>query len=247
MKQEVNDKVHSILYSGLHSVLQGKQLIAFDLDGTLIDSVPDLAAAVALTLNELGLSEPSEAEVRDWVGNGAPILVERALMWALKTAPEPAFQERAFQAFMAHYGAAPNALTTLYSGVRETLQALHDNGLKLVLITNKPARFIEPILNHFELLDYFALCIGGDSLPEKKPHPLPLLHAADTCQILPAECVMVGDSRHDIAAGRAAGFTTLALPYGYNHGEPIEQSQPDLVLSSLTELLMTAPHATRTA
>ncbi|MCH4812139.1 phosphoglycolate phosphatase [Vreelandella neptunia] len=247
MKQEGNDKVHSILYSGLHSVLQGKRLIAFDLDGTLIDSVPDLAAAVSRTLNELDLDEPSEAEVRDWVGNGAPMLVERALTWALQTAPESAFQERAFQTFMAHYGAAPNALTTLYPGVRQTLRALHDNGLTLVLITNKPARFIEPILNHFELLDYFTLCIGGDSLSEKKPHPLPLLHAADTYQISTSECVMVGDSRHDIAAGKTAGFTTVALPYGYNHGEPIEDSHPDLVLSSLTELLMTVPHATRTA
>jgi len=237
----------SELDSELHTVLQGKRLIAFDLDGTLIDSVPDLAAAVALTLSELGLREPSESEVRNWVGNGAPVLVERALTWALQTAPESAFQARAFQAFMAHYGAASNALTTLYPGVRETLQALHEYGLTLVLITNKPERFIEPILKHFGLLDYFTLCIGGDSLAEKKPHPLPLLHAADSCRILPSECVMVGDSRHDIAAGKAAGFTTLALPYGYNHGEPIEQSQPDLVLASLTELLMTAPHATRTA
>ena len=239
--------VHSIRYSDLHSALQGKRLIAFDLDGTLIDSVPDLAAAVAHAHRQLELREPSEVEVRDWVGNGAPVLVERALTWALKAAPAPALLKRGYDAFMAYYGAASHALTTLYPGVTQALKALHRHGLILVLITNKPERFIEPLLSHFELLGYFTLCIGGDSLAEKKPHPLPLLHAADAWQIPPAECVMVGDSRHDIAAGKAAGFTTVALPYGYNHGEPIEVSRPDLVLSSLTELLLTVPHATRTA
>lgn len=235
------------MYSNLHPILQDKRLIAFDLDGTLIDSVPDLAAAVARTLSELDLRVPNEAKVRDWVGNGAPVLVERALTWALQTAPELALQTRAFNAFMVHYGAAPNTLTTLYPGVKEALQALHKEGLTLVLITNKPERFIEPLLEHFNLLTFFTLWVGGDSLAKKKPDPLPLLHAANMCQIPPAECVMVGDSRHDMAAGKAAGFATLALPYGYNHGEPIEQSQPDLVITSLTELLMPAPHATRTA
>lgn len=238
-------KVHSIHYSELHTVLQGKRLIAFDLDGTLIDSVPDLAAAVARTLCELDLPEPSEAEVRDWVGNGAPVLMERALTWALQTSPEPSLQQRAYDVFMAHYGAAPNTLTMLYPGVQQTLEVLQQHGLTLVLITNKPERFIEPLLSHFELQNYFTLWLGGDSLDEKKPHPLPLLHAAQRCQIPPAECVMVGDSRHDIAAGKAAGFTTLALPYGYNHGEPIKNSHPDLVLSSLTELLITAPQLTQ--
>lgn len=246
-QQKGQKKVHSTHSPTLHSALKGKRLIAFDLDGTLIDSVPDLAVAVAGALNELGLPQPNELEVRDWVGNGAPVLVERALTWTLQAAPEPELQERAYNAFMGHYGAAPNTLTTLYPGVQQTLQALHTYGLTLVLITNKPERFIEPLLSHFKLLEYFTLWIGGDSLAEKKPHPLPLLHAAKACQVSPAECVMVGDSRHDIAAGKAAGFTTLALPYGYNHGEPIEESDPDQVLTSLTELLMTAPQATRTA
>ena len=233
-------QVPTMDYTERHAVLQGKQLIAFDLDGTLIDSVPDLAAAVARTLVELGMPAPNEKEVRDWVGNGAPVLVERALTWALKAAPEPALLKRGYDLFMEHYGAAPNTLTTLYPGVKQALQSLDQQGLTLVLITNKPERFIEPLLSHFELLDYFTLCIGGDSLPEKKPHPLPLLHAAQHCKVPPEACVMVGDSRHDIAAGKAAGFTTLALPYGYNHGEPIESSCPDLVLSSLSELLTSA-------
>lgn len=221
----------------MHTILQGKRLIAFDLDGTLIDSVPDLAVAVQNALNEVGLTAPSEEHVRDWVGNGAPVLVERALTWATEQAPDQALQANAYDAFMRHYSAAPNALTQLYPGVQSTLKALHEKGYALVLITNKPERFIAPILSHFELLPLFALCLGGDTLDEKKPSPLPLLHAAQTLDIPPSASVMVGDSRHDIAAGKAAGFTTVALPYGYNHGEPIAQSQPDLLISSLLALI----------
>lgn len=221
----------------MHTILQDKRLIAFDLDGTLIDSVPDLTVAVQSALTEVGLTAPSEELVRDWVGNGAPMLVERALTWAIEQAPAQVLQATAYDAFMRHYSAAPNALTQLYPGVQPTLNALHQQGYKLVLITNKPERFITPILSHFELLPLFTLCLGGDSLAEKKPSPLPLLHAAQTLDIPPSASVMVGDSRHDIAAGKAAGFTTVALPYGYNHGEPIAQSQPDLLISSLLALI----------
>lgn len=221
----------------MHSILQGKRLIAFDLDGTLIDSVPDLAVAVQASLQEVALPIPSEHDVRDWVGNGAPVLVERALTWAVGAPPGLALQSAAYEAFMRHYAAAPNALTQLYPGVKSALNALHSAGYQLVLITNKPARFIPPILGHFELLPLFELCLGGDSVAEKKPSPMALLHAAQQLEIGASASVMVGDSRHDIAAGKAAGFTTIALPYGYNHGEPIQQSQPDLLIDSLTELI----------
>lgn len=221
----------------MHTILQGKRLIAFDLDGTLIDSVPDLAVAVQQALHEVGLAKPSESLVRDWVGNGAQVLVERALTWALNMAPEAELQQSAYDAFMRHYGAAPNALTALYPGVSEALHALHEAGFVLALITNKPERFIAPILSHFDLLALFTATVGGDSLAEKKPSPMPLIHVAQTLDIAPSESVMVGDSRHDIAAGKAAGFATVALPYGYNHGEPIEQSHPDLLVASLRELM----------
>ncbi|WAM49722.1 phosphoglycolate phosphatase [Vreelandella venusta] len=220
----------------MHAILQGKRLIAFDLDGTLIDSVPDLAIAVQRSLSDVGLPAPSEEHVRDWVGNGAQVLIERALTWALADAPGQVLLTTAYEAFMRHYGAAPNALTRLYPGVRTALHDLHKAGYLLVLITNKPERFIAPILSHFDLLSLFTLCIGGDTLAEKKPSPLPLLHATQQLDISPSASVMVGDSRHDIAAGKAAGFTTVALPYGYNHGEPIEHSQPDVIISSLLAL-----------
>ncbi|MGP8290071.1 phosphoglycolate phosphatase [Vreelandella zhanjiangensis] len=221
----------------MHAILHGKRLVAFDLDGTLIDSVPDLAVAVQLALGKLDLPLPTEERVRDWVGNGAPVLVERALTWALGHQPEENFQARALDAFMEYYAAAPNALTTLYPGVKTALEALHRAGFTFALITNKPEQFIKPILEHFGLLEWFSLWVGGDTLAEKKPSPLPLLYIAKACNVAPSECLMVGDSRHDIEAGKAAGFATLALPYGYNHGDPIELSQPDVVLSSLLALL----------
>ncbi|WP_417339108.1 phosphoglycolate phosphatase [Halomonas kashgarensis] len=214
--------------------------MAFDLDGTLIDSVPDLAVAVAKALAEFDLPVPSEADVRDWVGNGAPVLVERALTWAQQSAPTAQLQERAYQVFLDHYSAAPNVRTHLYPGVVPALEALKRAGFTLVLVTNKPERFIEPILDHFELTDHFALWLGGDSLARKKPDPLPLLHAAEHFGFAPEMCVMVGDSRHDIGAGKAAGFATVAVPYGYNHGEPISLSEPDILLDSLNLLLSPA-------
>lgn len=221
----------------MHPLLDGKRLIAFDLDGTLIDSVPDLTVAVARVLVDQGLPMPTTDDVRHWVGNGAAVLVERALTWAQGAPPEAMLFDRAYAAFLHHYAAAPNQLTSLYPGARSALVGLRQAGYTLVLITNKPERFITPILDHFGLQGCFTLCLGGDSLAEKKPSPVPLLHAAQVGGVAPAACVMVGDSRHDIAAGKAAGFVTLALPYGYNHGEPIDESGPDAVIASLAELI----------
>lgn len=221
----------------MHSLLRGKRVVAFDLDGTLIDSVPDLTVAVQKTLGGQGLAVPQEVHVRDWVGNGAPVLVERALTWALNEPPSEKMQAQSFRGFLAHYANAPNRLTRLYPGVAETLSVLKEAGLTLVLITNKPEDFIAPILEHFGLAPYFDLCLGGDSLARKKPDPLPLLHAAEYVGVSASACAMVGDSCHDIAAGKAAGFTTFGLPYGYNHGEPISDSHPDVLLDSLNDLI----------
>ena len=206
--------------ASMHPILDGIDLVAFDLDGTLIDSVPDLALAVDAALADLDLPAAGEARVRDWVGNGSLVLMERA-----------------HSAFLAHYGRDPGAHTRLYPGVRECLDALRERGLPLALVTNKPHAFIAPLLEGLGLYEHFALCLGGDSLPEKKPHPAPLLHLASHFALAPSRCLMVGDSRHDIAAGRAAGFRTLAVPYGYNHGEPVQASAPDGVVESLAELV----------
>ena len=221
----------------MHPILDGIELVTFDLDGTLVDSVPDLAMAVDAALTDLGLSPPGEAKVRDWVGNGSLKLMERALEDALGRASSDALLTRAHQGFLDHYARDPSAHTRLYGGVREALDALRDWGLPLALVTNKPSAFIAPILEALGLQGHFGLCLGGDSLAQKKPDPAPLRHVAAHFGVLPAACLMVGDSRHDIEAGRAAGFRTLAVPYGYNHGEPVVLSRPDAVVESLWELV----------
>ncbi|WNK19275.1 phosphoglycolate phosphatase [Halomonas piscis] len=224
----------------LHPLLAGKRLIAFDLDGTLIDSVPDLAAALVRALDDERLALPEREDVSRWVGNGTRKLVERGLAWALETpveAVDETLAARVHAAFLSYYGEAPHRLTQLYPGVAETLFALRDSGFVLALVTNKPERFVAPLLEHFALCDAFSLCLGGDSLARKKPDPLPLCHAAERFGVPAGHCVMVGDSRHDMAAGKAAGFATAALTYGYNHGEPISDSMPDALLDSLSELL----------
>lgn len=221
----------------MHPILNDIRLVTFDLDGTLVDSVPDLAAAVDAALADLDLAPRGEPRVRDWVGNGSLRLMERALRDALGQDPDAALLARAHQGFLDHYGRDPSAHTRLYPGVREALDALRDRGLPLALVTNKPSAFIPPILEAFGLQDHFGLCLGGDSLAQKKPDPAPLRHVAAHFDVSPSACLMVGDSRHDIEAGRAAGFRTLAVPYGYNHGESVRDSAPDGVVESLAELV----------
>ncbi|QJQ95370.1 MULTISPECIES: phosphoglycolate phosphatase [Halomonadaceae] len=230
----------------MHSVLHDIDLVTFDLDGTLVDSVPDLAAAVDAVLLAQGLLPAGERKVRDWVGNGSRVLIERALSDAFRRSDSDDLVasdlgkdvlEQAHQGFLFHYGQAPSTRTRLYPGVRDALEALAKRGLPMALVTNKPHTFIAPILESFAIAHYFTLCLGGDSLSFKKPDPAPLLHVASHFGMAPRRCLMVGDSRHDITAGKRAGFRTLAVPYGYNHGEPVSDACPDAMVESLAELV----------
>lgn len=221
----------------MHAALDDIRLVAFDLDGTLIDSVPDLAAALDKALDDHGLMPAGEDCVRDWVGNGSRKLIERALIHALGREPDASLIDASLASFLAHYAHAPCERTRVYPGVFEALEALSTRDLTLCVITNKPQAFIEPILEHLALARFFQATLGGDSLAEKKPHPMPLLHLAERFGIEPGHCLMVGDSRHDIEAGKRAGFRTLAVPYGYNHGEPVAASGPDALVESLGELV----------
>ncbi|PMR73899.1 phosphoglycolate phosphatase [Billgrantia endophytica] len=221
----------------MHAILKDIRLVAFDLDGTLIDSVPDLAVAVDMALADLGLAPAGMENVRDWVGNGSRKLVERALAAALNDTPPAELLEQGHRGFLEHYGRDPSSRTRIYPGAREALDGLRTGGMPLALVTNKPFAFIAPILAGFGLERHFGLCLGGDSLDRKKPDPAPLLHVAAQFGLHPRDCLMVGDSRHDIAAGQAAGFRTLAVPYGYNHGESVRDSRPDDVVESLAELV----------
>lgn len=221
----------------MHPLLHDVALVVFDLDGTLVDSVPDLTVAVDAALADVGLRQRGEARVRGWVGNGSYKLIERALRDALGQAPEAERLTAVHDRFLHHYGVAPNALTRLYPGARIALDGLREKGLTLALVTNKPQAFIAPVLEGVGLSGYFALCLGGDALPYRKPDPTPLLHVARHFSVAPECCLMVGDSRHDVEAGKRAGFRTVAVPYGYNHGEPVATSHPDALVESLAELV----------
>jgi phosphoglycolate phosphatase len=214
--------------------------VLFDLDGTLLDSVPDLALAVDRMRVELGHAPAGEAQVRRWVGEGARRLVMKALADALRTDPESVPEpqlEQALTSFFHHYERCCAAQSQLYDGAASFLSLLQRQGLRLGLVTNKPARFMAPLLDQFGLAALLPVAIGGDSLVERKPHPLPLLTACEQLAVSPAETLMVGDSRSDVLAARAASMAVVCLAHGYNHGRPVACEQPDRVFAGFAELV----------
>lgn len=225
--------------SGFARVLAGRmpRLVMFDLDGTLIDSVPDLAAAVDRMLAQLNRPPAGVEQVRTWVGNGVRVLVRRALAGSIDhEAVSEQDTEQALAIFMELY-ADSHALTALYPGVRETLKWLKSQGIEMALITNKPGRFVGPLLDEMRIGRYFRWIISGDTLPQQKPDPAGLNVVMQMAEVSAAEAVFVGDSSSDVRAAKAAGVPCIAMRYGYNHGRPIEEEEPALVIDDLRELL----------
>jgi phosphoglycolate phosphatase len=212
------------------------KLILIDLDGTLVDSVPDLAHSIDGMMQMIGRKPWGEARVRDWVGNGVERLVKRALLGQLDGEPEPSEFERAYPIFLELYQQHNGASSRLYPGVKEGLALLSSAGYTLGCVTNKAARFSEPLLRALGVRDRFDIVISGDSLPRKKPDPMPLLHALDLFSLSPADALMLGDSVSDVKAARAAGFQVICVNYGYNHGVDICLAEPDAVIESLMDL-----------
>lgn len=210
--------------------------VVIDLDGTLIDSVPDLAYCVDQMMIELGRSPWGEAKVRTWVGNGVDRLVKRALTDELWAEPDEQLFAQAMPVFMALYASNTSQRSRVFDGVCEGLDYLQAESYLLACVTNKAERFTLPLLRDKGILDAFQVVVSGDTTPKKKPDPLPLLHAAEALGVSPQLCLMVGDSRHDVAAARAAGFSVACVPYGYNHGDDIAESEPDALISSLAQL-----------
>ncbi|WP_024327593.1 phosphoglycolate phosphatase [Thioalkalivibrio sp. AKL19] len=216
--------------------LNRPRMILIDLDGTLIDSVPDLAFSVDAMMRELGLPERGEPAVRNWVGNGVERLVQRALVNDLDGEPDAEQFARALPVFMRIYQQNTAGRSPLYPGVREGLDQLKAAGYRLGCVTNKAERFTVPLLREKGILDDFEIVVAGDALPQKKPDPAPLLHAAEKLGVEPSESLMVGDSKSDVKAARAAGFQIVCMTYGYNHGKDIRDENPDAVLDRLDEL-----------
>ncbi|AOX99342.1 phosphoglycolate phosphatase [Jeongeupia sp. USM3] len=210
--------------------------LAFDLDGTLVDSIADLARAANAARADLGLPPLAEATVESYVGDGANSLVARTLaddhgaQW--RNSPE---QQQAMQRFDIHYKAGLTIATRFYPKVQETLHALHERGLPLAIVTNKPERYTLPLLRELGVSEQFEVVVGGDTLPERKPSALPLQHVLERFGVAGDEMLMVGDSKNDILAARAAGCPVVAVEYGY--GSDVASLGADHIIASFAELL----------
>ncbi|WP_159566998.1 phosphoglycolate phosphatase [Budvicia diplopodorum] len=218
------------------TIFTGIKGLGFDLDGTLVNSLPGLASAVDATLKTLGLPQPGQERVSHWIGNGASVLIKRALNWAgCDTAKEQLDSARIL--FDRYYSEMLETGTELYPQVASTLKQLAGAGMKMALVTNKPTPFVGPLLSSLGIIDYFSVIIGGDDVAERKPHPAPIYLVLGRLGLRANELIFVGDSRNDIQAGQAAGCPTIGLSYGYNYGESIALSQPDRVLTSFADIL----------
>lgn len=204
--------------------------MTFDLDGTLLDTVADLAEACQRMLAELGEPTRSLAEVHSFVGKGMAVLVERCLSHS-----HPPSSERLQQgiaAFRRHYTEVNGRQAAVYPGVREGLAAFRRAGYKLGVVTNKPGEFTEALLERMGMSD-FDVIVSGDTCANKKPHPEPLIHACAVMGTRPVENLHIGDSENDILAARAAGCPVYAVPYGYNEGKPVDSADCDALVSDL--------------
>jgi len=214
-----------------------KELIIFDFDGTLINSIPDLTLAINKMLFFYNLSPLTVTQTTPFIGNGAKPLVKRALEYAMqnKDLSEVLLKE-AFDIYFSAYNEVTCDKTYMYPGVLETLKYLNKKGYKMVICTNKPFNFIEPILNKLAIKHFFNYWIGEDSLSEKKPSAAPLLYLANEMSIIKEKCIMIGDSKNDILAAKNSGMKSIGVSYGYNYNENISDYNPTLVVDSFAEL-----------
>jgi len=209
--------------------------VLIDLDGTLLDTVADLAAATNAMLADLGRAPLELATVAAYVGKGAAVLVHRALGGGLDARVSPAEFEPAMAAFLRHYERENGLRATPYDGVMAGLEAMRARGLALACVTNKPQRFADPLLERCGMASFFQVVVGGDALERRKPDPLQMHHAAGRLGVEPARCLAIGDSINDALAARAAGMPVLAVPYGYNEGQDVRELDVDGIVASLAE------------
>lgn len=207
--------------------------VLLDLDGTLLDTAPDLALAANAMLADLGRPPLAPEMVRDYIGKGIPNLVGRCLGYPGESeAPDV---QKALAVFKHHYAAVNGRQARIYPGVVEGLRALRAAGLKLACITNKAAAFTGPLLASTGLARYLDMAVSGDTLPRKKPHPLPFLHVCESFGIEPGQALVIGDSRNDVAGARAAGCPVFCVPYGYSEGEDVRELGCDAIVNTLEE------------
>lgn len=212
------------------------KFIMIDLDGTLVDSVPDLTKSVDEMMLKIGEKPYGEKKVRNWVGNGVQKLVARALMNKLEGEVDKDLYNKAYPIFLEFYKKNNAKKSRLYDGVLEAIGFIKNNNFKLGCVTNKAEAFTIPLLKELKIFDKFEIIISGDTLERKKPDPLPLTHAAEFFNENPKDGLLIGDSISDIKAARAAGFKVICMSYGYNHGIDIRTQNPDVVIDSMIKI-----------
>ena len=212
------------------------RLIAFDLDGTLLDSAPDIAYALDATLLQLGRSAVGEDQIRLWIGHGASMLVSRGLTGEMWPNSEPQCLAAAVKIFMAVYESNLCVRGRLYPGVESTLNTLKDEGFLMACITNKPSKLTRPLLKLLNLERFFEFVGAGDDFQRPKPDPEPLFSVANHFNVQPSDCLMVGDSSADAQAAHAAGFMLACVAYGYHGENPVDVLGADVILDSFGQL-----------
>ena len=220
----------------------GIRAAIIDLDGTMIDTAPDFHCAVNRMRAELALEPLGIELIKDFVGKGSENLIRRVLAVNYTEDEVERHVEAALVAYQRHYLAINGDYVTLYDGVHEGLAQLRHQQIRLACVTNKPIAFALPLLEKTGLRDYFELVYGGDSLPTKKPEPGPFLQVCTDFAITPAQVVAIGDSSNDARAARAAGCHVLTVPYGYNHGEPVQSIDSDGIVQTLLEAARLISH-----
>jgi phosphoglycolate phosphatase len=209
--------------------------VVIDLDGTLLDSAPDLGRAANRMLAEVRLPALELDVIKSFIGNGITNLVKRSLSTASGETPSEDYFAHALDIFSRHYEDNLSHDTQPYPGVVEGIAMMRDAGIRLGCVTNKAERFTSPLLQETGLSQFFDLTICGDTLPEKKPHPLPLLHACNHFGVSPNELLMIGDSANDTETARRAGCPVFCVSYGYSGGRDVAEFKPDAIVESLVE------------
>ncbi len=214
-------------------VIAGIRAAIVDLDGTMVHTAPDFQVAINRMRDELGLAPLAIETVIEFVGKGSENLMRRVLGVDFDADEVERRFDLAMATYQRHYLAINGDYSTVYDGVHEGLAAMKARGLRLACVTNKPIAFAQALLDKTGLDAYFELVYGGDSLPKKKPDPLPMLTVCHDFALAPSQVVAIGDSSNDAEAARAAGCRSLTVPYGYNHGKPVQTIDSDGIVASL--------------
>jgi phosphoglycolate phosphatase len=221
--------------TSVKNLFQGIRAAIIDLDGTMVDTAPDFQVAINRMRDELHLAPLSLDTIVDFVGKGSENLMRRVLGVDFEKSEVESRFDHALERYQHHYLQINGDHSELYAGVHEGLVAMKKGGVRLACVTNKPIAFARPLLEKKGLIDLFEVIYGGDSLAHKKPHPLPMLTVCNDFDLQPAQVVAIGDSSNDSEAARAAGCRVLTVPYGYNHGQPVQTIDTDGIVESLVD------------